>query len=153
MWRLSTAVAAVAVLLAMFPSESQAFLVPSKTPTTTTTTMTRWWLLPTTTTTQLHMQNKRSKKNTLKSKPKAGGGFAGALRELQVASFPYAGSIRPGNQSPQKLVTEPGIVLPDYANDGMVCTKNTRTHTVLSCLYPCMLVSSMCVVELSCFCC
>lgn len=47
-------------------------------------------------------------------------GFAGALRDLQLASFPYAGSITPGQKSPQKVVVEEGIMIPDYAQDGMV---------------------------------
>ena len=52
-------------------------------------------------------------------KPKAKG-FAGALRELQQNSFPYAGTIRPGRQSPQKIVIDDSIMKPDYAQDGIV---------------------------------
>lgn len=52
-------------------------------------------------------------------KPKAKG-FASALRDLQQNSFPYAGTIRPGKQSPQKIVIDESIVKPDYADDGIV---------------------------------
>ena len=34
------------------------------------------------------------------------------------AKFPFAGSIRPGKQSPQRVVASPDIDLPDYALDG-----------------------------------
>ena len=49
-------------------------------------------------------------------------GFGGnALRSLQNARFPYAGSIRPGVQTPQRTVGSE-IVQPDYAVSG---TPNT----------------------------
>lgn len=54
-------------------------------------------------------------------KPK-GTGFAGALRDLRNNSFPYAGSIRPGVQSPQKIVIDESIMKPDYAIDTIVST-------------------------------
>jgi hypothetical protein len=65
------------------------------------------------------MNNKRSKNKPTRAKPK---GFAGALRDLQLASFSYAGSIRPGTQSPQKTVNSSSgiLTLPDYSQDGMV---------------------------------
>jgi hypothetical protein len=74
------------------------------------------------TTTELRMNNKRSSSNKT-SKPKRAKpkGFAGALRDLQLASFSYAGSIRPGTQSPQKTVEDRGdIMKPDYSDDGTV---------------------------------
>ena len=61
--------------------------------------------------------DKKSSKKPLRAKPK---GFAGALRELQLTTFPYAGSIRPGTQSPQKKVTVEGMIKPDYSDDGVV---------------------------------
>ncbi len=64
------------------------------------------------------------KKRTTASKKNKGGstskGFAGALRDLRADSFPYAGSIRPGTQSPQKIVVDESIMKPDYAIDGQV---------------------------------
>mmetsp|Transcript_11490 Transcript_11490/g.21487 ORF Transcript_11490/g.21487 Transcript_11490/m.21487 type:complete len:446 (+) Transcript_11490:137-1474(+) len=50
--------------------------------------------------------------------PKAKG-FASALRDLQQNSFKYAGTIRPGKQSPQKIVIDESIMKPDYAEDGI----------------------------------
>lgn len=35
------------------------------------------------------------------------------------SSFPYSGSIRPGKQSPQRVVVDKSIVFPDYALDGV----------------------------------
>lgn len=51
-----------------------------------------------------------------KSKGKASpAGFAGAFRGLQNKGFPYAGSIRPGKQSRQKVVMDPNVKSkPDY---------------------------------------
>jgi hypothetical protein len=62
----------------------------------------------------------RQKKGRDRSKPK---GFAGALRELQMQTFQYSGDVRPGIQSPQRIVDDPKIVVPDYADDGR--PKNT----------------------------
>jgi methionyl aminopeptidase len=47
-------------------------------------------------------------------------GFGSALKSLQTKGFPYAGGIRPGKQSPQRIVLDEksAIVFPDYANDG-----------------------------------
>jgi len=56
------------------------------------------------------------KKKAARAKPQ---GFAGALRSLQLNTFAYAGTIQPGNQSPQKVVDIPSIMLPDYALDGV----------------------------------
>ena len=47
-------------------------------------------------------------------------GFAGALRNMQMNAFHYAGTIRPGQQSPQRVVVEESIAKPDYHADGMV---------------------------------
>lgn len=99
----------------LFISTSHAFVVvlPSftQTPSLLTTTSTA--------TTLYHNKRKANKKTKQnRSKPK---GFAGALRDLQLASFSYAGTVKPGQQSPQKVVVEEGILQPDYAKDGTVC--------------------------------
>lgn len=73
-------------------------------------------------TSELYMNDKRSSKKSSTSKSKGGAtkGFAGALRNLQNNAFQYAGSVRPGMQSPQKVVLEETIMKPDYAFDGKV---------------------------------
>mmetsp|Transcript_12517 Transcript_12517/g.24012 ORF Transcript_12517/g.24012 Transcript_12517/m.24012 type:complete len:414 (+) Transcript_12517:158-1399(+) len=38
---------------------------------------------------------------------------------LKLDRFPYAGTIRPGKQSPQKKVTDKNILKPDYAESGI----------------------------------
>jgi methionyl aminopeptidase len=52
-------------------------------------------------------------------------GFASVLKNLQAKGFPYAGSIRPGKQSPQRTIIvvdendeKSAIAFPDYAHDG-----------------------------------
>ena len=71
--------------------------------------------------TSVQMQEKKKKviktKKNLKAKPK---GFAAALRDLQMNTFKYSGSITPGTQTSQKIVTDPNVVCPDYAEDGIV---------------------------------
>jgi len=67
--------------------------------------------------------NNKNKKGTKKKKAKksssgGGTGFASALQNLRESTFQYAGSITPGIQSPQKTVTDPKIMQPDYAQDG-----------------------------------
>jgi len=72
-------------------------------------------------------KKKKNKKRTTKSDGGGGGmGFAAAVSSTlpRRPSFPYAGAIRPGLQSPQKIVVEESIVKPDYADDGM--PKNNR---------------------------
>ncbi len=71
------------------------------------------------------MNKKRSsnKKNKGGTKSK---GFGGALRDLQSSAFPYAGSVLPGNQSPQKVVVQEGIMKPDYSEDGRVSTESLK---------------------------
>lgn len=59
-------------------------------------------------------------KKTKKKAAAGGGGFGAALKGFQMSAFPYAGEVRPGNQTPQRVVMEEGIVKPDYANDGIV---------------------------------
>jgi methionyl aminopeptidase len=81
-------------------------------------------------TTLLEMHNKRAKKKPNRSmKPK--GGFAGALRDLQTATFDYAGTVKPGKTSPQKIVLQDGISIPDYAQDGMPKNKSIMLPWVI----------------------
>jgi len=66
--------------------------------------------------------NKKKKKSGGKKATRSSSsqkGFAGALRELQMNTFNYAGGVRPGQQSPQKIVDNPNIMKPDYALSGM----------------------------------
>lgn len=53
-------------------------------------------------------KKKKAKKKPVRASTSSGFGMM----------FPYAGSIRPGKQTPQRVVTQPGILLPDYAKDG-----------------------------------
>lgn len=69
----------------------------------------------------LVFMNKKSRRDRDRSTPK---GFGAAIRQLQMDSFPYAGSIRPGKQSPQRVVLEEGVVKPDYWQDGMPKNKS-----------------------------
>eukprot|EP00591_Stephanopyxis_turris_P003533 CAMPEP_0195520678 /NCGR_PEP_ID=MMETSP0794_2-20130614/17413_1 /TAXON_ID=515487 /ORGANISM="Stephanopyxis turris, Strain CCMP 815" /LENGTH=418 /DNA_ID=CAMNT_0040650089 /DNA_START=38 /DNA_END=1294 /DNA_ORIENTATION=+ len=74
--------------------------------------------------TMVSLNNKKGakvKKKGSRAKPK---GFAGALRDLQMNAFKYTGDVRPGTQSPQRVVNEDGIMRPDYADDGT--PKNAR---------------------------
>jgi methionyl aminopeptidase len=41
------------------------------------------------------------------------------LRGLQKAAFPYTGSVRPGAQSPRRVVVDESIAKPDYAATGV----------------------------------
>jgi methionyl aminopeptidase len=70
------------------------------------------------------MHNHNDKKKSSKKKSSTAGGakgFASSLLSSTKDSFPYAGTIRPGKQSPQRVVVpteESKILLPDYALDG-----------------------------------
>jgi len=76
---------------------------------------------PVTASTELFMDKAGGRKSSAKKRAGATSkGFAGALKNLQVESFKYAGSIKPGKQSPQKIVVDENIMLPDYAKDGLV---------------------------------
>ena len=66
---------------------------------------------------------KKKKKPSIGSNPSTGKGFASAVAaDAPVDRFPYAGSIRPGIQSPQRKVIvsadAANDLLPDYALDG-----------------------------------
>ena len=75
----------------------------------------------------LHMNKKKkgkSKGGGGKAKSSGGKGFGAApavaaLQNLVNPTFQYAGTVVPGVQSPQRVVTEPNIMKPDYADDGM----------------------------------
>lgn len=70
--------------------------------------------------TNLYMNKKKGSRKKKSSKATTSSmGFAGALQNPRE-KFPYAGSIRPGLQSPQKVVVEEGIMKPDYSDDGVV---------------------------------
>lgn len=58
----------------------------------------------------------RKQKKKVRKKPQ---GFGGALRELQTQTFPYAGEVRPGRQSPQRVVSDASIAKPDYSETGV----------------------------------
>jgi len=60
--------------------------------------------------TKLYMNKKKKKKG-------GGKGFGGfSLRDL---TFKYAGGVRPGTQTPQRIVADKAIAKPDYALDGI----------------------------------
>jgi methionyl aminopeptidase len=60
------------------------------------------------------MNKKAAGKKRTKTKSQ---GFASAFSQPSNG-FPYAGSITPGKQSPQRTVVDDKILLPDYAKDG-----------------------------------
>lgn len=55
-----------------------------------------------------------NKKKGARAKPKGFGNIS-----LPDFGFKYAGSIKPGKQTPQRIVVEKGILKPDYALDGV----------------------------------
>lgn len=84
-------------------------------------------------------------KKTKKKAAAGGGGFGAALKGFQMSAFPYAGEVRPGNQTPQRVVMEEGIVKPDYANDGIVSSDDAvlRAHATWCVRFlPVLLVSA-----------
>jgi hypothetical protein len=83
----------------------------------------------TTTSTLLMQKKKKTAAARNRTKPK---GFAGAIRDLHLNTFAYAGDIRPGKQSPQRVVFDERIVKPDYHADGVV----SRRRMVWGC-YAC----------------
>jgi len=82
------------------------------------------------TSTLLYMNKKKSIKKKKKSKKVSSSplGFTTGSTQQQKPPFPYAGAIRPGLQSPQKVVTDKEILKPDYADDGM--PKNNSAPTL-----------------------
>ena len=82
------------------------------------------------------MIRKSKKKSSAGKSRSSGGGFGGGGSSSSSSStaleappswanrFPFAGPIRPGSQTPQKVVIASSIVPPDYAEDG--APKNAR---------------------------
>ncbi len=68
---------------------------------------------------ELYMNNKKRSISKKKASG-AGKGFASVLRDMRNDAFPYAGGVKPGIQSPQKVVVDESIMKPDYALDGKV---------------------------------
>jgi len=71
-------------------------------------------------------KKKKSKSKGGGGKNKSAGGSKGfgaapvaALQSLVNPTFQYAGTVVPGVQSPQRIVTEAKIMKPDYADDGI----------------------------------
>lgn len=62
---------------------------------------------------------KKGASNKKKGKA-ASKGFGAIFRESKADVFPYAGTITPGIQSPQKIVVDESIMKPDYAEDSIV---------------------------------
>lgn len=82
--------------------------------------------------TELYMNRKKKITNTKKKKSKTGSqGFARAVRDLQSSSFKYAGSVKPGIQSKQKVVIDDSIQLPDYALDGIPKNKGLQLPWII----------------------
>uniref|UniRef100_A0A7S4QXN9 Methionine aminopeptidase n=2 Tax=Ditylum brightwellii TaxID=49249 RepID=A0A7S4QXN9_9STRA len=73
---------------------------------------------------ELFMNKKKKKPTKKKSGGAVGKGFGATAPIASLSSpsplsmFPYAGSIRPGIQTPQKVVLDSSIAMPDYALDG-----------------------------------
>ena len=82
---------------------------------------------------------RKSKKKPAQKKTSGGGGFGGSSSSPQASDdaifnnlnapswakrFPFAGDIRPGGQTAQKVVIDAAVVPPDYADDGT--PKNAR---------------------------
>ena len=108
------------LLVLVLTSTSHAFVLPDGAVTMTGGHLSTATRTSTIVVLNMNKNNKSSRANKQKpnrAKPK---GFAGALRTLQLASFSYSGTVRPGKQSPQKIVLE-DIPKPDYSQDGMVC--------------------------------
>jgi hypothetical protein len=70
---------------------------------------------PSSTSTSLNDKKSSSSKKTRASP----GGFASKLQEMRASKFPYAGEVRPGQQSPQRQVLDSTITRPDYADTGV----------------------------------
>lgn len=64
--------------------------------------------------------NNKKRSISKKKASGAGKGFASVLRDMRNDAFPYAGGVKPGIQSPQKVVVDESIMKPDYALDGKV---------------------------------
>ena len=91
------------LFLLALPAVSAAFISPTAPKAVGTTT--RLW----------HNKSKKSQKRG----GGGGGGFGMATANKQKDTFPYAGAIRPGVQSPQRVVDQADIPRPDYAETGI----------------------------------
>jgi len=69
-----------------------------------------------TSTTTVLFHNKKKKRSS--GSGGGGGGFA-AFRTGAPTSFPFTGTVRPGQQSPQRVVVQDDIVKPDYWQTGV----------------------------------
>ena len=56
----------------------------------------------------------------------SGGGFGNVMKDIMSSSsatapstFPFTGTVRPGNQSPQRIVVDESIIKPDYWQTGV----------------------------------
>lgn len=77
--------------------------------------------LKTSTSASLYMMHNKKKVSKKKGGATGGGrGFASVASSVmsETDNFPYAGSVRPGRQSPRRVVVDEKIALPDYATDG-----------------------------------
>lgn len=76
-------------------------------------------------TTKLYMNKKKGKGGKKKAARGTPKGFAGALRDLQMNTFQYAGGVKAGKQSPQKTVSDSAVIMkPDYSEDGIPKNKS-----------------------------
>merc|ERR1712157_7509 len=55
----------------------------------------------------------------------------GALRDLQISNFRFAGSVRAGKQTPQREVKNTDIMKPDYHEDGIPKSMSPRLPWVI----------------------
>ena len=103
-------------LLLLLPS-SLAFPVVVSPPKTTTS--------QTSSSSTCLFHNQKKKRS---SKGSAGAGFASAFRNSPYDDdvFPYTGTVRPGQQSPQRVVLQEDIVKPDYWQTGRPLSAASR---------------------------
>ena len=109
-----TTIALTVLAVSQMPTRTKGFLTVSPTPVRTKGAL---------------FMNKKKKKPTKKKSSGGAKGFASALRDLRDSTFQYAGSIQPGVQSQQKVVTDPNIMKPDYAEDGFVSNTQNIIQT------------------------
>jgi hypothetical protein len=108
--RAATATATVLFLLASSN-------VPSCDAFALTTPSSRGGVLTTPSSTSTSLNDKKS--SSSKKARASPGGFASKLQEMRASKFPYAGEVRPGQQSPQRQVLDSTITRPDYADTGV----------------------------------
>ena len=69
--------------------------------------------------------NQKKKRNNNNS---SGAGFASPFRNSLEQVFPYTGTVRPGQQSPQRVVLQEDIVKPDYWQTGRPSAANAASR-------------------------